>query len=110
MSNAGVKHDAEKPRVDLLDPEFLLEMGRVMEFGAWKYDERNWERGISYGRLYGSLLRHVLGFWKGEATDKESGLKTLAHVAINAMMLASMPVEWDDRPENEDLDNTGCEI
>jgi hypothetical protein len=109
MSDTGIKHDAGKPRVDLLDPEFLLEMGRVMEFGAWKYDERNWEKGISYGRLFGSLLRHALGFWKGEAIDEESGLKALAHVAINAMMLASTPVKWDDRLEmvpDKDLSGT----
>jgi hypothetical protein len=97
MSDTGTKHDAGKSRVDLLDPEFLLEMGRVMEFGAQKYGAHNWKKGIVYSRLYGALQRHALGFWKGEPIDKESGLKALAHIAINAMMLASMPTEWNDR-------------
>lgn len=93
----GIKHDAGKPRVDLLDPEFLLEMGRVMEFGAQEYGAHNWKKGIAYSRLYGALQRHALGFWKGEPIDRESGLKALAHTAINAMMLASTPAERDDR-------------
>jgi hypothetical protein len=93
----GTKHDGGKPRMDLLDPEFLLEMGRVMEYGSIEYGDRNWEKGITYGRLYAAILRHALGFWKGEAIDRESNLKALAHVAVDAMMLASMSPEWDDR-------------
>lgn len=97
--NGGVKHDEKKSRMDLLDPEFLLEMGRTMTYGAEKYEDRNWERGISYSRLYAAILRHTLKFWKGETFDRDSGLKALAHVAANAMMLASMAETWDDRPE-----------
>jgi hypothetical protein len=110
ISEVGVKCDEGKSRVDLLDPEFLLEMGRVMTFGAQKYGDRNWENGISYSRLFGALLRHVLKFWKGEDIDKESKCKTLAHVAVNAMMLAGMPPKWDNRSVTESSSNLDTTI
>ena len=43
----GVKFDQNKTRYDLLPPEFLESTAKILGFGANKYGERNWEKGMS---------------------------------------------------------------
>ena len=85
----GVKHDKGKPRVELIDPEALLEEGHVMAFGAEKYGDYNWARGMAWSRLIGAALRHTLAFSRGESLDPESGRSHLAHLRCCAGMLFS---------------------
>ena len=65
------------PRFDLFPADALEEVAKVYTVGAKKYGDRNWELGMSYGRLFGSLLRHVYAWWRGERDDKESKLHHL---------------------------------
>lgn len=83
----GLKYDQDKARVDLLDPDFLEDVGRVLGFGAQKYAAHNWRSGINISRLCGSTLRHLLAIMRGEDTDPESGLSHTAHLGCNAMFL-----------------------
>jgi hypothetical protein len=69
----AVKHDGTKPRMDLIPPEALLAMGEMFRHGADKYSDRNWEKGMAWGRVYGSLQRHLNAYWRGEDIDKDSG-------------------------------------
>ena len=55
----GVKFDHGKLRYELLPPEFLLGLAEVTTFGASKYNDRNWEKGIDEERLLGAMFRHV---------------------------------------------------
>lgn len=89
MEMKGKKYDQEKNRVDLVDPEYVLGIGKVLTFGANKYGDNTWQE-LKNGkeRYYGALLRHLLAWKQGETTDKESGLKSLHHVATNAMFLS----------------------
>lgn len=87
---AGVKHDVGKLRLDLIPPEAMRAMGDVLTYGADKYGDRNWEKGISADRVYAALLRHLLAWREGEATDPESGLPHLAHALTNAGMLVAL--------------------
>ncbi len=80
------RFDAGKSRVDLINPDFILALGEHMAFGAEKYGERNWEKGMSHSRVIGSALRHLLALQRGEVTDDEGRLHTIA-VAWNAMAL-----------------------
>lgn len=82
------KFDSGKSRMELLDPGFLLEMGRVMAMGAQKYGEGNWELCEDPSRYLGAMLRHVMeALEKGsDCEDVESELATMAHAAINCMM------------------------
>lgn len=99
---AGTKHDAGKVRLDLLPPDALLEIGRVLSFGAVKYAPRNWEEGIDHGRLYAAALRHLLAWQQREDRDVETGLPHLAHAACCVMMLLSSSLRGigtDDRPD-----------
>lgn len=97
------KQDAGKARIDLIAPEFLFETAAVLEFGAAKYSERNWERGMSWGRCFGALMRHMWAWWGGEQKDQETGLSHLAHAACCLMFLMAYEkraVGNDDRPKS----------
>jgi hypothetical protein len=69
----AVKHDGTKPRMDLIPPEAELAMGEMFRHGAAKYDDRNWEKGMDWGRVYASARRHLSKFWAGEDIDPDSG-------------------------------------
>jgi len=82
---AGVKFDGNKPRMELLTqgcPLALLEIGRVLTFGAQKYADHNWQK-VPDGQLrYNAAgIRHDLAHALGEVNDPESGLNHLAHKA-----------------------------
>ena len=83
----GVKHDQHKPPMDLVPPQAIEDIANVMAFGANKYGRHNWTNGISYSRLLGAALRHLLAFSRGEDLDKESGLSHLAHLGACVVML-----------------------
>lgn len=87
MTASGRKDDQEKPRVDLLDAEWLEEVGRVLSFGARKYAAHNWRGGISISRLLGAVLRHTFAIMRGEDIDPESGLTHAGHLSCSAMFL-----------------------
>ena len=84
---SGTKFDQDKPRVDLLDTEWLEEVGRVMGFGAKKYAAHNWRSGISISRLLGAALRHLFAIVRGEDIDSESGFSHIGHLSCTAMFL-----------------------
>lgn len=97
---SGIKNDAEKVRLDLLDPEWLEAVGRVMTFGTRKYSAHNWRGGLSASRLLAACLRHVLAFARGEDTDEETGESHLANASCCLMMLwwtMKHKPELDDR-------------
>lgn len=96
---AGGHKDAGKPRMDLLDPDFLVGIAKVFTFGAEKYGDRNWCGGIAVSKLFGSLQRHLWAYWGGQDLDPESGLPHLFHAGCNLMMIAWM---HEHKPEADD--------
>lgn len=95
----GVKHDTAKPRHSLL-PHSIDDIIAVLEYGAAKYGERNWELGMEWSRPWNAAMRHLWAWWRGEECDKESGLPHLAHCACNILFLLSYQkngVGRDDR-------------
>lgn len=83
----GIKHDGEKPRLDLLPFDAVTEIAKVMTFGAAKYSDRNWEKGFVWGRLLGAALRHLFAWARREAADPETGLSHLAHAGCCVLFL-----------------------
>lgn len=69
----GAKDNRGKSRVDLLPFQPLLAVGRVLGFGARKYQPHNWRLGLGWSDTIGSALRHVFAFADGEDIDSESG-------------------------------------
>lgn len=80
-------YSAGKSGVDQIPPDFLYAVGEVFTYGANKYKRDNWKLGIMWSEIYGSALRHLLRFWRGEWLDDESGLPHLAHLVANAAFL-----------------------
>lgn len=98
--SGGVKHDAAKQRYDLVPPDALDEIVKVLTFGAQEYNDRNWEKGMDWGRVFGACMRHLWAYWRGENTDPDSGLPHLAHAGCNIFFLLAYQlrgVEADDR-------------
>jgi hypothetical protein len=81
------KNDDGKSRVDLVDPEFITEIGYILRMGAEKYEEFNWIKGMAWSRPTAALFRHLGAWQRGEELDPESGFSHLAHVAANVMFL-----------------------
>lgn len=92
----GTKYDSGKPRMDLLPPIALTEVSKVLTFGANKYGDRNWEKGINYSRLIGAAMRHLNAYNGGQDLDPESGLSHVAHACCNLMMLIHMSEKRGD--------------
>ena len=96
----GLRYDAGKPRVDLIPADAVLEIGNVFGWGATKYLEHNWCKGMSWSRVLASAERHLLAIKSGEDFDKESELTHAGHLAWNAIVLISYfkrGVGTDDR-------------
>lgn len=85
--NEAHKNDDGKPRVELIPPLALIEIGRVLEFGAKKYGANNWRHGMNWSRFHGAALRHLLAWFEGESKDVESDLSHLAHAACCLLFL-----------------------
>lgn len=103
MKEEATKHDTnylDKPPMDLLPGKALLEVARVMGFGAQKYEAHNWRKGMNHSRLTAASLRHIVEYISGEDKDPESELEHLAHAACCILMLIESRVEGygrDDR-------------
>ena len=101
----GSKFDQDKIRMELLPPEALEGTAKVLTFGAKKYADRNWEKGIKYSRVFGAIMRHLWAWWKGEKLDPETGLSHLHHAACGLMFLqtyeARNMTEFDDSPSDQ---------
>lgn len=81
------KADDGKPRLDLVAPDLLVELGRVLAFGARKYEAWSWTKGKDWSRDYAAAQRHLAAWWSGEDEDAESGLPHLAHAICDLMFL-----------------------
>ena len=104
----GTKYDDGKFRFDLIPADALEEVARIYTIGANKYGDRNWEKGLSYGRLFAAMMRHAWAWWKGERFDESSKFKDtpinhLASVIFCALALLHYDLnsgkfnEMDDR-------------
>ena len=85
----GKRYDVGKLRYDLVPVDALKEVVRVYSKGAEKYADRNWEKGMSWSRVVGPLMRHLEAFRQGELIDAETGCYHTAMIAWNAMALCS---------------------
>ena len=97
----GTKFDGDKLRYDLIPPGPLKKLAFVYTMGAKKYDDRNWEKGIKFCRLFGALTRHAWQWFAGERYDSDGQhhLSSVAWCAFSLMELEETKPEFDDRPE-----------
>lgn len=100
----GTKHDQGKLRWDLMPYDALQEVAKVLTFGANKYADRNWEKGLNYSRLIASLQRHAIDefYISNKQQDEETGLHPLAHAVCCLLFLLSFELRGQ-RPELDDI-------
>ncbi len=93
----GKKFDGGKYRHSLLPPGVLKEVIKVLEYGAEKYGENNWQQ-LTDGRrrYYDAAMRHMDAWKEGVKIDEESGLHHLAHAMCSLMFLV-----WLDENQGE---------
>lgn len=97
----GRKDDNNKLPYHLLPPEFLGATANVLQFGARKYGERNWEKGMAWSRPFAALMRHMWAWWNGEKADPETGMSHLWHASCCIAFLIAYEERKagkDDRP------------
>jgi hypothetical protein len=99
-TSGAQKDKIDKLRLDLVPPEMILSLGTVLTYGAQKYDDRNWEKGIPYMDSYAASMRHLLQWASGVDIDDESGLQHIEQAALNLLMIATQT-----RRGRDDLDN-----
>lgn len=85
-SPVGLRFNTGKPRWGLVHYKSLEPMVRVLEYGAQKYDDDNWKKGLVPREVLECLQRHLAAIMDGETHDPESGLPHIGHILCNAMM------------------------
>ena len=70
----GKKFDEGKVRMDLIPPELLFAVGRILTYGADKYGDRHWEKGMRWSRVFAAMMRHMWAWWGGKGPTTKSFL------------------------------------
>lgn len=83
------KLDAAKNRLELIQPEFIEGLGRILSYGADKYEANNWKlmKPEDVERVKGATLRHLMSYLKGDKLDPETNESHLYHIECNLMFL-----------------------
>lgn len=79
--------DDGKVRVELVPYDALQEVAKAFGYGAKKYGDYNYLKGMPWLKLFGSTLRHLFKWSVGEDLDAESGESHLAHAGCDILML-----------------------
>ena len=99
-TDVGKKWDEEKPKLHLLPPKSILEIGRVLTYGAEKYDEENWRKLDNLQDRYTSAaLRHIFAHIDGEEKDEETQLSHLAHAMC--CLLFKLEIELEQKSKEK---------
>ena len=96
----GIKYDSEKPKMNLLPPKAIVEISKVLTFGAAKYDAENWRKLDDLQNRYtAGALRHIFAHMDGEELDPETNLSHLAHAMC--CLLFKLEIELEERAKKE---------
>lgn len=107
-----------KGRYDLISTHATRALAMVLEDGAIKYGDRNWEKGIPIMRHMSSCKRHIDQFIEGQTMeyDSDGNWVEVNHLhnafanlmmAIHTMQLINDGVlksELDDRPVYKEIE------
>jgi len=90
VSGSALRYNGGKLRWSLVDFDALEDMVKVLDFGAKKYADNNWKKGLKTPEIFESMMRHMTAYMRGEDIDPESGLPHTGHILCNAMFLSYM--------------------
>ena len=106
----GDRFNEGKPRWSLVPQSALIPMVRVLEFGAKKYGDYNWVKGLSIRETCESLKRHLDAFMEGEDDDPESKLSHIGHIQCNALFLSWIMENRKDLDDRINFKNIKNEV
>lgn len=88
--NTGVKFDEGKLRIDLIPPEAITALAKVLAYGPTKgYADYGWE-SVEVMRLWAAAQRHLWAWKEGQHMDSESGLPHLWHALANIAFMVAL--------------------
>lgn len=99
IGDAMKEVEGKRANMALIPPQLLEILAEHYQSGADKYAPNNWLEGMDFSKIYNSMQRHAMAFWRGEEIDPETNSPHLAAVAWNALTLL-----WytDHNPEHDD--------
>ena len=115
MTASGIKYDSEKPKMNLLPPKAIVEISKVLTFGAEKYDAENWRKLDDLQNRYtAGALRHIFAHMDGEELDPETNLSHLAHAMCCLLFkleieLENAKIEEEKPRETNSTEHTACD-
>lgn len=85
----GAMRESINTKIDthLVPYELIVAAATGLNYGATKYSARNFEQGLSYVSLLGSIERHCRALMDGEFYDGESALPHFTLLASSVAML-----------------------
>lgn len=90
----GEKHDAGKPRYDLMPVDAERMVVEVLTYGAKKYAPDNWRHvENASSRYYSAARRHMEAWRSGELSDSETDCHHLAHAICCLMFQLQLDIE-----------------
>lgn len=110
LQTEGIKFDQDKLRYDLIPGNALDELAKVYTFGAKKYADRNWEKGMAWSRIFGAIMRHAWAWFRGQTHDPETGLNHMVHAAWGCLALVEYSITnkgQDDRVQTDSTAHLG---
>ena len=100
----GRKFDSEKPMMQLLPSKALVEVSKVLSFGANKYGKENWrELDNLQDRYTGGALRHIFAHMDDEFKDPETNYSHLAHAVCGLLFKLEIELEKDKEERLREL-------
>lgn len=90
-----------KINTNLVPYELTVMAALSLNYGADKYEPRNFEKGLSYTSCLESIKRHAVAMECGEDIDEDSALPHLAMLAASVAMMCHNYLQGvliDDRP------------
>lgn len=103
-TGAQREEQSGRGRYDLIPSVALKRWAKLMELGASKYSDRNWEKGMPISRYLNAAMRHLIHFMEGDSTDDNlaSVLFNIGAIMHHQEMIAKgkLPKELDDLPKN----------
>jgi len=102
----GKRYDTGKLPLHLVPESAMMAMAKVLEVGAKKYEDRNWEKGMSFEKVIACMDRHWIRYKSPDLKDidKESGLPHLWLAFINIAFLIQYELtckQLDDRVKSD---------
>jgi len=100
-----------KGRMDLLPFRALMELSKVFEEGAKKYDDNNWRKGLPLSCYVDSMSRHLAKWmigWRDEPHLEQAAWNIMCLIETKCMIEEGLlPADLNDLPYNvlEILDN-----